>query len=91
MYFSEARGNKIGRLNLRTNVINEWTIPTPTADAVGLEISADGRYVWFLEQGGNKVAVLDIVNNTITEWADASAILLSHLKLSRSVAFFTDR
>ena len=90
IYFSEEGGSKIGRLNLRTNVFAEWNLPTAGSTPTGLEISLDGRYVWFLEYATKSVAVLDVKKNTITEWPDPTAINLSHIKVSGTVAFFTD-
>jgi streptogramin lyase len=91
IYFTEALGNKIGRLNLHNNVITEWNLPSTNAVPVGIDISSDGRYLWFLEETGNKVAVLDTMDNEITEWPDPTGILIVHIKVSGSVAFFADQ
>ena len=90
IYFSEAVGNKIGRLNLVTNQVSEWN--TPGLAPEGLD--AAGTKVWCVEEASGKAAVLDTVKNTITEYPVSGAeapVLLSHLKLFAGKAFFTDQ
>jgi len=57
----------IGRLELSTGTITEWTVPTTGGAPFCLAIDGSGM-VWFTEFGGNKIGKLDPSTNTFHEF-----------------------
>jgi streptogramin lyase len=66
VWFTQKRGNRIGRLSINDGVITEYTVPTPASEPTGIDVAPDGR-VWFVESKGDKVAVLTPSSGTIQE------------------------
>ena len=58
MWFTETKGNRIGRLTPPgSGSMRESPIPTAGAQPDGIAIGPDGR-VWFAETGTGKVGIL---------------------------------
>ena len=53
LWFTELRGNKIGRITA-TGEISEFSIPTPDSQPYSIAAGPDGN-VWFVEFAGNKI------------------------------------
>lgn len=79
LWFTDARTNSIGRLDLKNNNNNNSgdsnsskveliNIPTPKSGPMGIALSPDGKSVWFAEITGDKIARLDIESNKILEY-----------------------
>jgi len=59
IYFAQHGGNKISKIDT-TGTITEYDIPTgPLSTAIYLDVSKDGKKVWFAEVLGNKIGYLD--------------------------------
>jgi len=56
LWFTEVSTNKIGRMSTSGQLLQEFTIPTPTSYPYGLVFGSDGA-LWFIEcrAGANKV------------------------------------
>jgi streptogramin lyase len=59
VWFTDARTNSIGMLDIETGKNQLFDIPTPDSGPMGITISPDGEKVWFTEITGNKIATLD--------------------------------
>jgi len=68
IWFTDARTNSIGKLDVKSGDIQLVSIPTPKAGPMGIVISPDGKSIWFAEITGNKIANLDIQSNKIIEY-----------------------
>jgi streptogramin lyase len=68
VWFTDARTNSIGMLDIETGKNQLIRIPTPDSGPMGITISPDGEKVWFTEITGNKIATLDpdLIENTNT-------------------------
>ena len=53
LWFTEARGDKIGRITT-TGDVTEYPIPTAGAFAADITVGPDGA-LWFTESSGNKI------------------------------------
>ena len=53
LWFTETRGDKIGRITTKGQ-ITEYPIPTPDAFAADIAVGPDGA-LWFTESDGNKI------------------------------------
>lgn len=75
VWFTDARTNSIGKLEVISEKIQLFPIPTPNAGPMGISLSPDKKKIWFTEITGNKLASLDLtlVGNTskpiITEYS----------------------
>jgi virginiamycin B lyase len=78
IFFTERQAHKVGRLDVHTNVLTEWTlpnVPNPNSPAaLPLRpfphlIVADGDDVLFAETGTNRIGKLDPTTGVLTEWA----------------------
>ncbi|QLH06343.1 virginiamycin B lyase family protein [Nitrosopumilus ureiphilus] len=59
IYFAQHGGNKISKIDT-TGTITEYDIPTgPLSTTIYLDVSKDGKKVWFAEVLGNKIGYLD--------------------------------
>ena len=59
IYFAQHGGNKISKIDT-TGTITEYDIPTgPLSTVIYLDVSKDGKKVWFAEVLGNKIGYLD--------------------------------
>jgi len=67
IWFSEATGNKIAKLNPASGEIKEYPIPTLNANPFSIDISGNGD-IWFAEPGANKIGRLDTASGVITEY-----------------------
>jgi virginiamycin B lyase len=68
IWFTDARTNSLGRLNIKSNEIELFSIPTNDSGIMGLAFSPDKKVVWFTEIIGNKIGSLDIESKKITEY-----------------------
>jgi streptogramin lyase len=68
MWFTDARTNSLGKLNIKSNEIELFSIPTNDSGIMGLAFSPDKKVVWFTEIIGNKIGSLDIASKKITEY-----------------------
>jgi len=88
-YFAEQFGGKIGFLDIRQNVITEWTLP---AGSQPTRAVPQGQKVALVEENGH-VGVFDPNGSTVTEW---TVPLIESFSLPLGVAsqgklmFFTD-
>jgi virginiamycin B lyase len=57
IWFTEAAGNKIGKLDPETGKITEFKIPTANSFTRELAAGADGN-IWFAENGASKIGKL---------------------------------
>ena len=67
LWFTEAVGNKVGRITTDGTITNEYTIPTAASGLDDIAIGPDGN-PWFAESAGNKIGSIDL-SGTITESA----------------------
>jgi virginiamycin B lyase len=68
IWFTDARTNSLGRLNIKSNEVDLFSIPTNDSGIMGLAFSPDKKVVWFTEIIGNKIGSLDIESKKITEY-----------------------
>ena len=68
IWFTDARTNSLGKLNIKSNEIELFSIPTNDSGIMGLALSPDKKVVWFTEIIGNKIGSLDIESKEITEY-----------------------
>jgi virginiamycin B lyase len=97
VWFTDARTNSIGKLDVASGQVNLFQIPTDSAGPMGIILSPDGNGVWFTEITGNKIASIDAESMRITEYStgedsgpalltfDDSGILWVTLSFSNSV------
>lgn len=97
VWFTDARTNSIGKLDVTSGRIDMVQIPTDNAGPMGIALSPDGDSVWFAEITGDKIASVDAESMKITEYStgedsgpafltfDDSGILWVTLSFSNSV------
>jgi len=68
IWFTDARINSLGKLDIKTSKIELFSLPTTNSGIMGLALSPDRKLVWFTEITGNKIGSLDIEGKTITEY-----------------------
>jgi streptogramin lyase len=68
IWFTDARINVLGDLNLKNGKITLTKIPTNNSGIMGLELSPDNNTIWFTEIIGNKIGSYDIESNSIVEF-----------------------
>lgn len=97
VWFTDARTNSIGKLDVTSDRIDLLQIPTDSAGPMGIVLSPDGNTVWFAEITGDNIASVDAESMRITEYAtgedsgpalltfDDSGILWVTLSFSNSV------
>ena len=66
LYFCDAKRDKIGRFDLKTHRIDEFSIPSRGAFAIRLCVV--GNRVYFTEFGTGKLGRFNIVDRTFEEW-----------------------
>jgi virginiamycin B lyase len=66
IWFTEFRGNRIGRMSPQGRLLDEFPIPTPNSGAEGIAVGPDGN-VWFTENRANKIGRIT-PSGTITEF-----------------------
>jgi virginiamycin B lyase len=68
IWFTDARTNSLGKLDVKNSKIELFSIPTNNSGIMGLAPSPDKKVVWFTEIIGNKIGSLDIESKKITEY-----------------------
>ena len=68
IWFTDARTNSLGKLDIKSNKIELFSIPTNDSGIMGLAFSPDKKLVWFTEIIGNKIGSLYIESKKITEY-----------------------
>jgi streptogramin lyase len=53
IWFSDARTNSLGMINLVNKKMNLYDIPTPNSGVMGITLSPDNKSIWFAEIIGN--------------------------------------
>lgn len=80
VWFTDSRTNSIGKLDVRTGVVQLIPIPTKNAGPMGIALGPDGQSIWFTEITADKIAKLDVKSMGITEYstgAESGPTLLS--------------
>jgi streptogramin lyase len=97
VWFTDARTNSIGKLDVASGQIDLLRVPTDGAGPMGIALSPDGNTVWFAEITGDKIASVDAESMEIVEYStgensgpalltfDDSDILWVTLSFSNSV------
>jgi virginiamycin B lyase len=68
IWFSDARTNSLGKLNLTDKQIELYDIPTNNSGIMGITLSPDNKSIWFAEIIGNNIGNFDIESNNILEY-----------------------
>jgi virginiamycin B lyase len=68
VWFTDARTNSIGKLDIQNGTIQLIKIPTQNAGPMGIALAPDGKSVWFTEIMGDKIAQVDLESLKITEY-----------------------
>src|SRR3989449_3007190 len=68
IWFTDARVNSIGKLDMAIGQIELWQVPTKNAGPMGIVLSPDGKSLWFAEIIGNNIARFDIQSEKIVEY-----------------------
>jgi len=68
IWFTDARVNALGNLDLKNGKITLTPIPTNNSGIMGIVLSPDNKTVWFAEIIGNKIGSFDIESKSITEY-----------------------
>ncbi|MEQ3549735.1 hypothetical protein WIS52_04570 [Pseudonocardia nematodicida] len=66
--FSTVNSNEIGLMNVFTEELTLYQVPTPRAMVGGLTRSPDGKILWFTEGVGQKIGTLDPETGKIEEF-----------------------
>lgn len=69
VWFTDARINSIGMLDIQSGETSLWAIPTQMAGPMGVVLSPDGKEAWFAEITGDNIAKLDVESGEITEYS----------------------
>lgn len=64
IWFTDARTNSIGNLDIKSEIIKLYDIPTPNSGPMGIVLSPNGNEVWFTEITGNKLGKIDIKSSS---------------------------
>jgi virginiamycin B lyase len=67
IWFTDARTNSIGNLDIIGGIIRLYDIPTPNSGPMGIVLSPDRNEVWFTEITGNKLGKMDIESISSSE------------------------
>jgi streptogramin lyase len=68
IWFSDARTNSLGIINLVNKKMNLYDIPTPNSGIMGIRLSPDNKSIWFGEIIGNNIGNFNIDTKSITEY-----------------------
>jgi virginiamycin B lyase len=68
IWFTDARINSTGRLDINSGKISLTKIPTNNSGIMGIVLSPDDKEIWFTELIGNKIGRFDIQSRTIDEY-----------------------
>ncbi len=66
VYFTEHAGNKLGRINVNTKSIDEYSIPNGDGPA-GID-SAPNGFIWFVQDAANRVTSFNPATTTFTDY-----------------------
>ncbi|MGI0019097.1 MAG: virginiamycin B lyase family protein [Nitrososphaera sp.] len=68
IWFTDARTNSIGRLDVESSKIDRWKIPTDKAGPMGIALSPDDKSIWFTEITGNKIGKFEKGSKQFAEY-----------------------
>ena len=68
IWFSDARTNSLGIINLVNKKMNLYDIPTPNSGVMGITLSPDNKSIWFAEIIGDNIGNFNIDSKKITEY-----------------------
>jgi hypothetical protein len=68
IWFSDARTNSLGKLNITDKQIELYNIPANNSGIMGITLSPDNKSIWFAEIIGNNIGIFDIESNNILEY-----------------------
>jgi virginiamycin B lyase len=68
IWFTDARVNALGNLDINSGKIAQTKIPTNNSGIMGIVLSPDNKTIWFAEIIGNKIGSYDIESKTIMEY-----------------------
>ena len=68
VWFTELAGNRIGRLDVTTGGIQQYTIPTANRGPTGIALDGDG-IIWFAQRQGNNLGRFDPATQLFSEYA----------------------
>ena len=68
VYYGQSSGNRIAKLDISSNQITQWLIPTLGSNPYWIKVDSAGT-VYFSESNQNKIGRLDPNSNLITEWS----------------------
>ena len=69
IWFTDARTNSIGKLELASGNVVLLQIPTDMAGPMGLALSPDSTNLWFAEITGDKIGNVDLESLKLTEYS----------------------
>lgn len=69
LWFTDARTNSIGKLDIKSGKTYLIAIPTERAGPMGITLSNDKKNIWFTEILASKIAKLDTNTDKITEYS----------------------
>ena len=73
LWFTENKGNKIGRINPTTHLIQEFAIPTPNSQPVGIVTGPD-HALWFAESNSGQIGRIDPATGQVIEFGQAPGL-----------------
>ena len=68
IWFSDARTNSLGMINLANKKMNLYDIPTQNSGVMGITLSPDNKSIWFGEIIGNNIGNFNIDTKRIIEY-----------------------
>ena len=68
IWFSDARTNSLGKLNMTDKKMELYNIPTNNSGIMGITLSPDNKSIWFAEIIGNNIGSFNIESNDILEY-----------------------
>ena len=68
LWFTDYSLNKIGKMDINTHQVYEYSVPTSNSQPYGITTGPDGA-LWFTEYRGQKIGRLDPLTQSITEFA----------------------
>ena len=68
IYFADSNPNTIGRLDVGSNTITEWNIPTANSLPNSIKFDSSTGNVYFIESNSNTIGRLTPFSSEFTEW-----------------------
>ena len=68
IWFTDARINALGSLDIKSGKVALYSIPTNNSGIMGIIPSPDGKNLWFTEIIGNNIGSFDLDSKTIVEF-----------------------